>query len=109
MGHYTDAFKQVDAPVDGAQVDVEGPGQQFLADATVDGAADHVVLGDRRQSVDVMVVAECFVVLGEQARAHIHAQLFQGLHAQVAVEHQVLGLLAVGLFSATLAINSSQS
>ena len=51
-----DAFEQVDAAVDGAQVDVECPGQPLLAHATVDGAADHVVLGDGRQSIDVMVV-----------------------------------------------------
>ena len=36
------AFEQVDAPVDGAQVDVERPGQPLLAHAPVDGAADRV-------------------------------------------------------------------
>lgn len=37
------AFEQVDAPIDGTQVHAKGPGQAFLADPTIDGAADHVV------------------------------------------------------------------
>jgi hypothetical protein len=48
-------------------------------------------------SLLMVVVAEGLVVLGEQAGADAHAQLLQGQHAQVAVQHQVLGLLAVGL------------
>ena len=55
------------------------------------------MLGDGGQSIDVMVVAEGFVILGEQAGGNAHAQLFQGQHAQVAIQHQVLGLFAVGL------------
>ena len=39
-----------DASVDGAQIDVERPGQAFLAHAPVDGSADHVVFGDGGQS-----------------------------------------------------------
>jgi len=81
----------------GAQVDVEGPGQPLLADAPVDGAADHVVLGDGRQPVDMVVVGVTFVVLGEQAGADAHAQFLQGQHTQVAVQHQEFGLFAVGL------------
>ena len=46
-GLVTDAFEQVDAPVDGAQVDVERPGQALLAHAPVDGAADHLVSARR--------------------------------------------------------------
>lgn len=96
-GVYADAFEQVDAPVDGAQVDVERPGQAFLAHAPIDSAADHVVLGDRRQPRDMMVLRVTFVVFGEQAGANAHAQLLEGQHTQVAVQQQVLGLFAVGL------------
>jgi hypothetical protein len=39
-GFGTDAFEQVDAPVDGTEVDVERPGQPLLAHAPVDGATD---------------------------------------------------------------------
>lgn len=92
-----DAFEQVDAPVDRTQVDVERPGQPFLAYAPIDGAADDVVLGDGRQPIDVMVVGKTFVVFGEQTGADAHAQLFQGQYAQMAVQHQVLGLFSVGL------------
>lgn len=65
-----DAFEQVDAPVDGAEVDVVRPGQRLLAHAPVDGAADHVVLLDGRKSVAPFVVGICLVVLGRQARGH---------------------------------------
>ena len=55
------------------------------------------MLGDGRQSVDVVVVGVTFVIFGEQAGADPHAQLLQGQHTQVGVQHQVFGLLAVGL------------
>ena len=41
---WANAFEQIDTPIDGAQVHAKGAGQTFLADATIDGAADHVVL-----------------------------------------------------------------
>jgi hypothetical protein len=63
------AFEQVDALVDGTKVDVERPGQPLLAHAPVNGTANHVVLGDGGQPIDVVVVADSLVILGEQAGA----------------------------------------
>jgi hypothetical protein len=47
--------------------------------------------------VDMVVVRVTFVITGEQAGADAHAPFFQCQHPQMAVQHQVLGLFAVGL------------
>ncbi len=54
-GFGADAFEQVDAAVDGAEVNVECSGQALAADASVDGGAQHIVLLHRRQTVDTVV------------------------------------------------------
>ncbi len=96
-GRGADAFEQINAPVDRAEVDVERPGQAVLAHAPVDGAADHVVLLDGGEAVDPVVVGVGLVILGKQARGFVQAQLFQGQHAQVAVQQEVLGFLGIGV------------
>jgi hypothetical protein len=55
------------------------------------------MLGDGGGSIDVMVVAEGLVLLGEQAGADAHAPLLHGQFAKVTFQHQVLGRYAFGL------------
>jgi hypothetical protein len=51
-GHRADAFEKVDAPVDGAEVNVERPGEPSLAYASVDGAdVVHDILEDLHVAV----------------------------------------------------------
>jgi len=85
-GIRANTLKQVDAPVDGAQVHTKGAGQALFADAPVNGAADHVVLLNGREPVDPMVVGVGFIVLGDQAGGLMDAQVLQCQHPQMAVE-----------------------
>nr|WP_245183448.1 hypothetical protein [Haematospirillum jordaniae] len=80
------AFEQVDAPVDGTQVHAKGPGQTLLTDAAIDCAADHVVFLDGGEAVDAVVVGVGLVVLGQQARSLMHAEIFQCQDAQMTIE-----------------------
>jgi hypothetical protein len=90
-------FEQIHPFVDGADVEVEGAGQAFLANAAVDGPAQHVVLLNRREAVDAIVVGVGFVVLGQQAGGFGFAQLFEHQHPHVAVEQEKFFLVRIGL------------
>lgn len=73
------------ATADGAQYPDKGPGQAFLADATIDGTAEHVISLDAGGLVDAVFVGVSLVILGDQTGGLVCTEILQDQDAQLAI------------------------
>jgi hypothetical protein len=89
-GFRADPVEQVQLLDDVADVHVQGLGEPFWSDATLDGAADHQVFLDAGKSIDPVVVGVALVIRGHEAWDLFEAQLLQRDQTCVAIEQDVL-------------------
>lgn len=80
------AFEEIDAPVDEAQVYAKVPGQPLITHPSIDGAADHLMPPDGRESVYALVVSVGLVILGDQAECGMLTKIFLDQQPRAAVE-----------------------
>jgi hypothetical protein len=71
----THAVEQRALGLDPFDINIEGPGEFFFEDPALDRLDDHVVLLDRGQPIDPLVVGEGLVVIGNQARRLARAEV----------------------------------
>lgn len=60
------AFHQIDAPVNGTQIDIESSNQTLFAHNPVNGTPNHLALLDGWAPIDGVIVGLGLVLFGEQ-------------------------------------------
>lgn len=84
-----EAFEEVFALDDLADVEIEGLGDLLFGDATFEGFHDHPVLLNEGETVDLVVVGEGVVVGRDEARGGGTLQFLEGFEAEVSIEEEV--------------------
>jgi hypothetical protein len=85
----THSVEQRALGLDPPDVDIECLGEFLFGDPALDRLDDHLVLLDRRQPIDPLVVGEGLIVIGNQARGLAVAEVRQRGVAQMAVDQHI--------------------
>lgn len=92
-GFLTYAVQEADLTPDAAHVEIERERDLLLRHAALNRLSDHLVFLNRRETADLPVVGEGFIVGGDQAFHLARACVLQRLDAHVTVEQQPGGRL----------------